>query len=112
VGAQLRNPLNKKLFRELTDSSPIGLDQVAGSDFESKDLMSLNEIIIQYQAKRSTIIKDYTQTFAVETSCNKYTSESDGGKIVKIKILDVLFDNQVCSLVQLRDVTKQFNTGR
>lgn len=46
-----------------------------------------------------------TKTFEVQEP-NSYEHEGDKKKIVQIKILDILFDDQVCSLLYMQDLTK------
>ena len=49
--------------------------------------------------------------FAVK-SPNKYESADTSIKYLKIKILDVFFNSQVCSLVYIRDITKLIEIKR
>jgi len=46
-----------------------------------------------------------SKTFEV-TEPNLYENDADKKKTVQIKILDVLFDDQICSLVYMQDLTK------
>ena len=46
-----------------------------------------------------------TRRFQVEAP-NSYESDASGKKIVQIKLLEVLFLEQVCTLVFMQDLTK------
>ena len=108
--AHHRNILNKKLFKVLDVFSTIGPNSIASGNHEANELISLNAIIIHHQALKSTQRKNCSQFFAVEKSPNNYSNDSGRESIFKIKILDVLFDNKVCNLVYMKDITKLFKS--
>lgn len=41
-------------------------------------------------------------------SPNRYEISEDSQKIVQINILDVIFDNKICNLIYIHDITKFF----
>ena len=41
-------------------------------------------------------------------SPNRYEISEDSLKIVQINILDVIFDNKICNLIYIHDITKFF----
>lgn len=45
--------------------------------------------------------------FEVE-SANQYSEKEDKKRVVQIKILDVLYNDQVCDLIYMQDITKVY----
>ena len=50
---------------------------------------------------------EYKKTFSVTMSANAYSEgPSDASRIVQVHIIDILYKDQVCSLVHMQDLTK------
>ena len=58
------------------------------------------------EAKKEDIQrKRMTQYFSVK-GANKYEESGTASKIVEIKLIEIVYKNELCNLIYMRDVTK------
>ena len=115
------DPLQKRIFGR-KDLNEFEQSQGFGADTRDTEVekMSLYDIVQMHQQKPSSPYSDdddfkrgeqsdqkkvvFAKTFEV-VDPNPYAEASEP-KMVQIAILDVLFDNQVCNLVYMQDLTE------
>lgn len=97
------DPLKMKIFHLYT-SQFSAYRQISTHDTFEESYLSLSLIVQQSQQAQTE------QIYRVKNP-NPYSSD-DTIKLVQIKVLDVIFDEDVCNLVYIRDVTKTYREKR
>ena len=69
--------------------------------------MSLSEVIVRHRIKKQEEEKEGDKGYCfVVNQPNKYEPEADSQKIVQVHILDIIFDNKICNLTYMHDITQ------
>ena len=105
--------LNKAIFEPIkTNLGRDDQEQGLFDDFIDKKHLTIKEIVIRHQVTRKDeLMADLNQNNLSSTvGCFKVKipnpyAEDTQERSLQIKILDVLYNNQICSLVYMHDIT-------
>ena len=81
-----------------------------GVEVDNSGSMSLGDIIGRHTFKQKEEGKDTnskSQAFLIDTP-NRYEVSQDSKKVVQINILEIIFDNKICNLIYIHDITNFF----
>lgn len=107
-----KDPSERRIFQDcqVVDfcqvvSKGIQVDQASG--------LSLNEVIARQSIERKShkatgaAGESLTRCYLVQ-SPNRYEASENAMKVVQVNVLDIFFDEQICSLTYIHDITHLF----
>ena len=74
-------------------------------DVDRTASMSLSEVIVRHCIKKQEEKDGDTGYCFVVDQPNKYEPLADSQKIVQVHILDIIFNNKLCNLTYMHDIT-------